>query len=330
MEKKLIKKLLKATGVKEGELILLHFWGEDKDKQILHDFATQVAALGATPFEVTQSRTVNRELFSGAKDCCFNERYFQIFKEFDAVIDLFAYQPVVIGSGLSEQAMQNYRRYMSGLFGTLMKAKRFTQLRIPTEENAKEFNMVPQVFIEQMTNAYDVDYDNIRLHGEEKIEQLKKTKKAILYTGEKEILTLEYENRDWHIDAGDGDLPCGEIYIAPLEDKTEGTMYFEILYLDDLPACEQVTLTIKEGKIVDSSHDMIKNYLMELPENGCVVCEFGIGLNPKIKGLTGCTVLDEKMEGTVHIAIGANHMFGGVNEAPMHIDLVGVATIDYE
>jgi leucyl aminopeptidase (aminopeptidase T) len=181
-----------------------------------------------------------------------------------------------------------------------------------------------------MTSAYDVDYDNIRFRGEEKLEKLKNTKKAILLTGENEALAIEYENRDWHIDAGEGDLPCGEVYVAPLEDKTEGTMYFEVLYMDDLPVCKQVTLTIKEGKIVDSSDDLVKNYLMELPESGRVVCEFGIGMNPKIKGLTGCTVLDEKMEGTVHIAIGANHMFGGANEAPMHIDLVGVASITYE
>lgn len=330
MDKKLIKRLLKATGVKEGELILLHFWGEDKDRQILHDFATQVASLGATPFEVTQSRTVNRELFSEAKDNCFDERYFQLFKEFDAVIDLFAYQPVVIGGGLEEEAMQNYRRYMSGLFGTLMKAKRFTQLRIPTEENAKEFQMEPQEFIDRMTSAYDVDYEDIRLRGKNKIEELMKTKKAILHSGEKEVLVIEYENREWQIDAGDGDLPCGEVYVAPLEDKTEGTVYFETLYMDDLSVCNKVTLTIKGGKIVDSNHDMVKNYLMELPENGRVVCELGIGLNPNVKDLTGCTVLDEKMDGSIHIAIGANHMFGGTNEAPMHIDMVGFATITYE
>lgn len=330
MEKKLIKKLLNATGVKEGELILLHFWGEDNDRQILHDFATQVAALGATPFEVTQARTVNRELFSEAKDSCFDERYFKIFQEFDAVIDLFAYRPVVIEGDLSEEAMQNYRRYMSGLFGTLMKAKRFTQLRIPTEENAKEFQMEPQEFIERMTSAYDVDYEDIRLRGENKIEELKKTNKAILHSSENETLVIEYESRDWYLDAGDGDLPCGEVYIAPLEDKTEGTMYFETLYLDDLPVCEQVTLTIRGGRVVDSTHDLVKKFLMELPENGRVVCEFGIGLNPNIREFTGCTVLDEKIDGTVHIAIGANHMFGGQNEAPMHIDLVGVATITYE
>lgn len=330
MEKELIKKLLKATGVKEGELILLHFWGEDKDREILHDFSIQVASLGATPFEVMQSRTVNRELFTKAGDCCFNERYFEIFKNFDAVIDLFAYQPVVIGGNLSEEAMQNYRRYMSGLFGTLRKAKRFTQLRIPTEDNAKEFQMKPQEFIEKMTSAYDVNYEEIRLLGEEKVEKIKNTKKAILHTGEHETLTIEYENREWFIDAGDGDLPCGEVYVAPLEDRTEGTMYFETLYLDDLPVCKQVILTICGGKIVDSNHDLIKEYLMELPENGRVVCEFGIGLNPNIRELTGCTVLDEKMDGTIHIAIGANHMFGGTNEAPMHIDMVGFATISYE
>ena len=46
-------------------------------------------------------------------------------------------------------------------------------------------------------------------------------------------------------------------------------------------------------------------------------------MNPKVTDLCGYPVLDEKMAGSFHIALGANTMFGGQNEAPMHIDLVG-------
>lgn len=330
MDKEVIKKLLLATGVKKGELILLHFWGEEEQRQILHDFEIQVASLGASPISVIQSRSVNRVLFSEASEGCFEEKYFSLFQQVDAVIDLFAYQPVVLGGDLSEDAMIRYKKYMSSLFGTLMKAKRFTQLRIPTQENAKDFQMNPEEFIERMSAAYDVDYDAIRARGEELVKEFSATKTIVLHTGDGEELSISYENREWFVDAGDGDLPCGEIYIAPIEDKTEGTIYFEQFYLEDLPMCKEVILIVQDGRIVSANHPVVREFLATLPESGKVVCEFGLGLNPNIKSLCGCAVLDEKMEGTVHIAIGANHMFGGVNEAPMHLDLVTKAEITKE
>ena len=52
-------------------------------------------------------------------------------------------------------------------------------------------------------------------------------------------------------------------------------------------------------------------------------------MNPNIHSLCGYTLLDEKMAGTFHIAIGANTMFGGKNEASNHIDLVGNGQIEF-
>ena len=49
MEFETIVKLVKASGVSEGELILIHFWGEDADKEIANSFAAAVAAAGASP-----------------------------------------------------------------------------------------------------------------------------------------------------------------------------------------------------------------------------------------------------------------------------------------
>ena len=50
--------------------------------------------------------------------------------------------------------------------------------------------------------------------------------------------------------------------------------------------------------------------------------EFGIGLNPAIDQVTGCTLLDEKMLGTAHIALGENRALGGINNSALHWDLV--------
>ncbi len=55
-----IIKLVKASGVTAGEMTLIHFWGDDKDKEIANQFMVAVVSLGATPFLLQQSRSINR------------------------------------------------------------------------------------------------------------------------------------------------------------------------------------------------------------------------------------------------------------------------------
>ena len=95
MKSETISRLVKASGVSAGELILIHFWGEDADRDIANRFVAAVAAMGATPVLLQQARSLNREIFMAAKESCFDERYFELFSKFDAILDVFAYQPIV-------------------------------------------------------------------------------------------------------------------------------------------------------------------------------------------------------------------------------------------
>ena len=74
MKSETISKIVKASGVSAGELVLVHFWGEDADKEIASGFVASVAALGATPVLLQQARSINREIFSTAKESCFDDR----------------------------------------------------------------------------------------------------------------------------------------------------------------------------------------------------------------------------------------------------------------
>lgn len=91
MTRETIAKIVKASGVSAGELILIHFWGKNADKTVADQFAAAVAALGASPVVLQQARSVNREIFAGAKESCFDDRYFGLFSKFDAVL---TYSPV--------------------------------------------------------------------------------------------------------------------------------------------------------------------------------------------------------------------------------------------
>lgn len=288
---------------------------------------TAVASLGASPVLVQQARTLNRDMFTAAADGGFDQRYFELFSHFDAVLDVFAYQPVVLGYEIGAEQFQRYRVYMARLFGELMKAKRFTQIRVPTAANAEESGLEPEEYISRMNRAYDIDYEALGKACEQKITQFSKANLVDIHTGSDCVLHLDLSGRRWHRDAGDGDLPCGEVYIAPLESKTCGKIFFQTMYLEE-KAYSGVTLTVEDGAVTASSDEELWTRLSEQPRENRVVCEFGMGLNPNVTDLCGCTLLDEKMAGTFHIALGANQMFGGMNTVPNHDDFVGQGRIE--
>ncbi len=327
MNRETISKIVKASGVSAGELVLVHFWGEDADKGIANDFVAAVSALGATPVLLQQARSINRDIFQNAKESCYDDRYFELFSQFDAVLDVFAYQPIVLGYQIEKEQMNLYRKYISQLFYKLMECKRFTQIRVPTSANAAESCLDPQDYIQRMEKAYDIDYEAVNAACVLEAEKLAGVEKVAVYTGESCVLHLELSGRTWHIDAGDGDLPCGEIYIAPVEARTNGNVFFGTFYLDDVKYTN-VTLQILDGEVCGSSHPDIAKHFAELPRENRIVCEFGIGMNPNVTDLCGYTLLDEKMTGTFHIAVGANNMFGGENKASDHIDFVGCGRIE--
>lgn len=240
----------------------------------------------------------------------FDERYFNMFSGFDAVLDAFAYQPVVLGFEIGEEPMKRYRNYMSQLFSGLMKSSRFTQIRLPTAENALEAGLSAEDYIRRMTKAYDIDYDTLKRSCNETLAQLKGFVKPVLVTGNSAELEFDLSGRKWHIDAGSGDLPCGEVYIAPLEEKTCGEVFYETLYIEDVGKFGRVTLYVEDGRIVRSDREEVTQFFRGLAPEDTVVCELGLGLNPNVSDLCGFTVLDEKMMGSFHIAIGENRMFG--------------------
>lgn len=327
MNYEIISKIVRASGVSPGELVLIHFWGDDSHKEIANRFLEAVAALGATPLLLQQSRKINKAVFSSAQESCYCENYFKLFEAFDAVLDVFAYQPVVLGSSLPHQQADLYRRYMAGLFSVLTKARRFTQIRMPTAANAEESGLHPEEFIKRMTAAYNVDYPALAISCKDLAESYSHQNAPVLRTGKSCQLQFDLTGRSWHIDAGDGDMPCGEIYIAPLESHTQGSIHFQTLHLPDAGTFHDITLEIKDGQITNTTNEALNVFFQNLPKEERVVCELGIGMNPQIHSLCGYPVLDEKMAGTFHIAIGANTMFGGQNDAGCHRDLVGVGQL---
>lgn len=253
-----------------------------------------------------------------------------MLSKFDAVLDIFTYQPIVLGYELVPERKNYIKITLNNCFFTLMKSKRFTQIRIPTLANAVESGLPPEEYISRMEKAYSIDCDKLYLRCRQKIKQYELYKQLILRTEDECELFFDLTGRNWHIDAGDGDWPCGEVYIAPNETKTHGTVFFNRLFIEDAGEFRDVIFSVEDGRIIDSNNDEVKKYISILSAEDTVVCELGLGMNPNVIDLCGYTVLDEKMSDSFHIAIGANDMFGGQNNASRHIDFVNSGYFDLE
>ncbi|HYN89021.1 MAG TPA: aminopeptidase, partial [Ardenticatenaceae bacterium] len=122
-------------------------------------------------------------------------------------------------------------------------------------------------------------------------------------------------------------LPGGEVFFCPVEDATEGVVAFS-----EHPAVygghevEGARLVFQAGRIVEASAHRGEAFLIETldaDEGARVLGELGIGSNPGIRQHMKNTLFDEKIEGTIHLAVGAGFPFaGGTNVSKIHWDIV--------
>lgn len=128
----------------------------------------------------------------------------------------------------------------------------------------------------------------------------------------------------FHKKGESGNLPTGEAYIAPLEGKTNG-----VFYVDGSMASigvikrKPIRIEVKDGYAVNvSGSNQAKKLDETLNKYGSLagnIAEFGIGTNYKAK-LSGILLEDEKVMGTIHIALGDNKSMGGLVDVPIHLD----------
>jgi aminopeptidase len=140
-------------------------------------------------------------------------------------------------------------------------------------------------------------------------------------------LTLSVAGRRTDVDAGFGNMPGGEFFMCPVETSAEGTIAFtEFPSVWHGRELRGIRLGFSEGRVVDASADTEENYLLEMlatDDGARRIGELGIGCNPGIDRYLGNVYFDEKIDGTVHIALGNGFGYvGGMNESAIHWDIV--------
>jgi aminopeptidase len=139
-------------------------------------------------------------------------------------------------------------------------------------------------------------------------------------------LRLRVAGRTWVNSDGRRNMPSGEVFTGPHEESAEGTVRFTVPTSPRGVAVEGAELTFKHGEVVAARAQRGDDYLraaLATDPGARLLGELGIGTNPGIDRATGHILLDEKMAGTIHLALGRSYPeTGGRNVSALHWDLI--------
>jgi len=151
-------------------------------------------------------------------------------------------------------------------------------------------------------------------------------KKQISLKGTNIDLTLSVDGRNFIVCDGKENFPDGEIYSSPVEDSANGWVKFSYPVIFNGKEIYDLELWFDKGKVVKhraSKGDEFMTSILETDEGAKYLGELGIGTNYEINQFTKHMLLDEKIGGTIHLAIGIGlSEAGGVNNSLIHLDML--------
>ena len=144
--------------------------------------------------------------------------------------------------------------------------------------------------------------------------------------GEDTDLTVVVDGRAWRAAYGRQNVPDGEVYTSPIETGVNGTIRFGFPAVFGGREIDDARLVLENGRVVGAEAAGGEEYLrslLELDEGASGVGEIAFGLNYEIDRFTRNILLDEKIGGTMHMALGMGfEALGGQNRSALHLDLI--------
>jgi len=209
-----------------------------------------------------------------------------------------------------QQALQIRNKPLSDL---ILERNRWVVTLFPTEALAQEAGMGFSDYEEFVFEAMGLNSeDPVRYWSEKSAEQERlkdrlESAHEIRIVGPETDLTLSVEGRTFINSAGRRNMPCGEVFTGPIEDSANGTVYFGVPAAISGQEVSGARLRFEDGRVVEASAEKGEEYLMSLLDadaGASYLGELGIGTNYGIHQASSNVLFDEKLGGTVHLAIG--------------------------
>ena len=202
---------------------------------------------------------------------------------------------------------------------------RRVSIAYPCQALAQEAEMSLSEYENFVYNACLIDWKSFGKKLD-KISSIFEKGKKVWLIGENVDLKFSIEGKNCVADKGEENMPGGEIFMVPVRESLNGFIKFEYPAIRNGKEVTDVYLKFEKGKVVQATASKNEDFLLEMlktDENSSYVGEFGIGVNPRVNKFTKDLLFDEKIGGTIHLALGmAYKENGGGNDSAIHWDIV--------
>ena len=309
----------------------------------------EILSLGAHPFLRLSHPELERDFLDLAQDIHLDsEPTFEIseIKQLDVWIRVSAPSNNKMLQNSDKEKFSRYMKRMRPVQQIRLGKTKWCGTLYPTEAGAQDASMSLDEYENFVYNAmflFDEDpiakWQEIESFQDKLINRLKIVDKVRI-VAEGTDLTLSVKDRIWINSPGRKNMPSGEVFTAPIENSANGVITYTIPSSVHGVEVENVHLKFENGQVVEAKAEKGDDLLqaqLNTDKGSRFLGEIGIGTNYNIQRPTKSILYDEKIGGTVHLAVGqAYSESGGVNESAVHWDMIcdlrqgGIIYIDGE
>lgn len=160
---------------------------------------------------------------------------------------------------------------------------------------------------------------------QQKIADYLNTCDQIIYRHPDFEISFSVKGRTWINSDGKANMPSGEVFTSPVEDSVNGEIYFNYPSIYQEQEVEGIRLLVKKGEVIHWSAKKGQDLLDRIfqLDGSRYFGEVAIGCNQNIQRPTKNILFDEKIGGTIHMAIGQSYLqTGGKNQSSIHWDMI--------
>lgn len=252
--------------------------------------------------------------------------------KFDSFIRIYCNQGDYMDSIVPDEITKNIGEALKKYRDIRVNEKKWVLLNYPSKVDAQKAKMAYDEFAKFSFDAMCYDYDAMSKDLKPLKKLMEKTDKVRL-TGNGTDITFSIKGIPAIPCTGEANIPDGECYTAPVKDSINGVIKYNTPSPYRGNVFHGVTLTFKDGKIINATcdeDDKALNEIFDTDEGARYVGEFSIGTNPMIKYPMGDILFDEKIIGSIHFTPGAcyNDAYNG-NSSSIHWDMVLIQREDF-
>ncbi|MHB9143772.1 MAG: aminopeptidase [Symbiobacteriia bacterium] len=315
-----------STKVQKGDRVLIQ--GTELARPLIEEIFRLVVRNGGYPTVDVRLGSLVRLFYIEASEEQLD--YVNPIREFtvrnsDVLISIESDENTQALSGVDPERQRRFHKTMHPLNEYIMAHVRWNITLYPTQALAQQAGMSLDEYADFVFGATNIDWP-ATVAMMTKVKEVFDAGEQVRLVGRETDLTFSIKGHPGIISAGERNMPSGEVFYSPDEKSVNGHVFYEYPAIHGGREVSGIRLTFQDGKVVGATAEKGEDFLQKMldtDEGARYLGEFGIGTNYGITKFTHNILFDEKIGGTIHLALGDSfEASNGKNKSALHWDMV--------